>query len=151
MGSDYPQGFPQDGEGPIRPVALSSFQIEKFPVTNRAFAEFIAATGYRTDAERFGWSFVFWAHIPKDRIGELVEDTVAAAPWWCKVPCACWQAPEGPGSNVDQRPTHSVVHISWNDADAYAAWALRSLPTEAQWEYAARGGWNRSFILGATN
>jgi formylglycine-generating enzyme len=140
MGTDYPHGFPQDGEGPIRPVTLCSFQIEKFPVTNRAFAAFIAATGYRTEAERFGWSFVFWAHIPKDRFGELVEDTVAAAPWWCKVPGACWHAPEGPDSNVDQRLQHPVVHVSWNDADAYAAWASRSLPTEAQWEYAARGG-----------
>lgn len=140
MGTDYQGGFPADGEGPIRRVTLSAFQMDQFPVTNAEFAAFVDATGYLTEAEGFGWSFVFWAHIPPDRFDELVEDTAAAAPWWCKVPASFWKQPEGPGSSIDTRLNHPVVHVSWNDAAAYAAWAQKKLPTEAQWEYAARGG-----------
>jgi sulfatase modifying factor 1 len=140
MGTDYGGGFAQDGEGPVRPVELSPFQIDAFPVTNADFAAFVDATGYRTEAELFGWSFVFWSHVPADRRAELIEDTVAAAPWWCKVSASFWRQPEGPGSHIENRLQHPVVHISWNDACAYAKWASKSLPTEAQWEYAARGG-----------
>jgi sulfatase modifying factor 1 len=140
MGTDYAQSFAADGEGPIRSVTLQPFQIDTYPVTNSDFAEFVAATNYRTESEIFAWSFVFWMHLPPDRLDELVEDTVAAAPWWCKVPGADWQHPEGPGSSIDTRSNHPVVHVSWNDAAAYAAWAGRSLPTEAQWEFSARGG-----------
>lgn len=140
MGTDYARGFPLDGEGPVRPVTLSPFQIDRFPVTNEEFGTFVDATSYRTEAEIFGWSFVFWSHIPEERFEELVEDTVASAQWWCKVPGSFWKQPEGPGSDVRDRSRHPVVHVSWNDAQAYAAWASKSLPTEAQWEYAARGG-----------
>lgn len=140
MGTNYARGFPADGEGPVRPVSLSAFDIDTFPVTNADFAAFIAATNHKTEAEIFNWSFVFWAHIPPNRFEELVEDTAAQTPWWCKVPGATWKHPEGPGSSIEDRLNHPVVHVSWNDAAAYAAWASKQLPTEAQWEFAARGG-----------
>ena len=129
--------YPGDGDSPRRKVHVSPFLIAPTAVTNADFARFIAATGYRTVAEFEGWSFVF--HL---LLGDLGTYPISpeGLPWWRQVHGACWHAPEGPGSTTKGREDHPAVHISWYDAMAYCRWSGLSLPTEAQWERAARGG-----------
>ncbi|UZX03136.1 formylglycine-generating enzyme family protein [Arthrobacter sp. CDRTa11] len=138
MGDAFGEGYPSDGEVPVHEVRVPAVRMDTTSVTNRMFAKFVAASSYRTEAERYGTSAVFHLLLkapPKDVLGAAER-----APWWLNVRGADWAHPAGANSHWSDAADHPVVHVSHNDALAYCSWAQRRLPTEAEWEYAARGG-----------
>lgn len=139
MGTNSALAYPADGEGPKRTVTVDEFWIDQAAVTNEEFSRFVEATDYITEAELNTWSFV-----PEFLLAESDQQHVvgqsADTPWWVGVTGANWRHPLGPSSSLKDFRSHPVVHISWDDAQAFARWCGKRLPTEAEWEKAARGG-----------
>jgi formylglycine-generating enzyme required for sulfatase activity len=163
MGTDAQEGWPE--ERPAHRVRVDGFFMDATEVTNVEFRAFIAATGYVTTAEKAPSLEEIMSQVPPGTPPPAKESLVPGAlvftppagrvdlndfsQWWSWTPGASWRHPEGPGSSIADRDNHPVVQVSWDDANAFARWAGMRLPTEAEWEFAARGGLkNKSYVWG---
>lgn len=137
-------------ERPTRCVQVASFWIDRHPVTHQQFSRFVAATGYLTVAERIPEPALYPGAPPEYLVAGSMVFTPAAGPvpleyaaaWWRWTPGANWRCPRGPGVPTPELAHHPVTHVALADVEAYCAWAGTLLPAEAEWEYAARGGWD---------